>query len=285
MSMKKNTIIRKPLLITIIYIIICIGFTKYLTELNCITLNGFEKQNRQNIITVQANTPTQLKKLPYTTALSTKNNQHSTTLSRGYNENLDKYPSNKILSYNSEDELYSLKESALLDSYYTKKASINSTSITSKENSVVNAHLPSYLMYKNVNITNLKEFLNSKNSLLVEEPYFSTILSVCKDFNLNPLVIFAITGQEQSFVPKDTENAYKIANNPFNVFYSWRRYNTNIKDATRIAARTVVNLCKNKPKNVDAFTWINREYSEDKNWSKAIRSLFNELEDNVSYWK
>ena len=81
-------------------------------------------------------------------------------------------------------------------------------------------------MYKNVNITNLKEFLNSKDSLLVEEPYFSTILSVSKDFNLNPLVMFAITGQEQSFVPKSDENAYKIANNPFNVFYSWKKYNT-----------------------------------------------------------
>ena len=58
-----------------------------------------------------------------------------------------------------------------------------------------------------------------------------------------------------------------------------------IQDATSIAARTLVNLCKNKPTNIDAFTWINRKYSEDKNWSKAVRSIFKQLEGNVSYWK
>lgn len=98
---------------------------------------------------------------------------------------------------------------------------MNSNSIIPKEQ-VLNAHLPDYLMYKNVNITNLKGFLKLKNSILVEEPHFSTILSICKDFNLNPLIIFAITGQEQSFVPRSDEDAYRIANNPFNVFISWR---------------------------------------------------------------
>jgi hypothetical protein len=160
-----------------------------------------------------------------------------------------------------------------------------STSDVPSEIPVINAHLSDYLMYKDVNTTNLKDFLKTKNSLLAEEPYFSTILSVSKDFNLNPLIMFAITGQEQSFVPKNNDNAYKIANNPFNVFNSWKKYNTNIEDTTTIAARTLVNLSKNKPDNIDGITWINRKYSQDKNWSKAVRSIFKQIEDNVSYLK
>jgi len=36
---------------------------------------------------------------------------------------------------------------------------------------------------------------------------------------------------------------------------------------------------------MDVFTWVNRKYSEDKDWSKAIRSIFKQLEKNVSYCK
>ncbi|MBU3146200.1 hypothetical protein [Clostridium sp. CF012] len=282
--MKHNLINWKLLLLTIIYSVICIVFIKNFTGYTSIIFNDFEKGNSKIIITTPAYETALSNKLPYATTLSPRDKK-SLTLSRGYIEPLDMNLSKKIESYNYEDDLYTLNESALLESYNTKKANISSTNIMPNENPVVNAHLPNYLMYKNVNITSLKEFLKSKNSLLIEEPYFSAILDVSKDFNLNPLVMFAITGQEQSFVPKDDENAYKIANNPFNVFYSWKRYNTSIEDSASIAARTVVNLCKNKPNNIDAFTWINRKYSEDKNWSKAVRSIFNQLEDNISYWK
>ena len=282
--MKHNLINSKLRLLTIIYSVICIVFIKNFTVFNNIVFNDFEKGNSKIIVTTPTYETALSNKLPYATTLSPRDKK-SLTLSRGYIEPLDVNLSKKTESYNYEDDLYTLNESALLESYNTKKANISSTNIMPNENPVVNAHLPNYLMYKNVNITSLKEFLKSKNSLLIEEPYFSAILDVSKDFNLNPLVMFAITGQEQSFVPKDDENAYKIANNPFNVFYSWKRYNTSIEDSASIAARTVVNLCKNKPDNIDAFTWINRKYSEDKNWSKAVRSIFNQLEDNISYWK
>lgn len=284
MSMKNNLTSLKLLLVTIIYSVVCIIFVKNYTSLTHTTLTDLKKENSKVIITIPTYEKTLSSKLPYATTQPPKDN-NSPTLSRGYIEPLDKYPSKKIESYNYEDTIYTLNESALIESYYAKKASISSNNIIPLENSVVNAHLPDYLMYKNVNITDLKEFLKSKNSLLIEEPYFSTILSVSKDFNLNPLVMFAITGQEQSFVPKDDENAYKIANNPFNVFYSWKKYNTSILDSASIAARTLVNLCKNKPNDIDAFTWINRKYSEDKSWSKAVRSIFKQLEGNVPYWK
>lgn len=287
MSMKNYLIKWKFLLYTIIYSILCIIFIRNFASFNIETFNNPEKNNSEGIVRVTPLYATTLSnKLPYNTSRSTKDGQPP-NLSRGNNEDLDRDPTiDNSKTYNKDDELYILNETALLDSYYEKKASVNSTSIINKKNNqVINAHLPDDLMYKNVNITDLKEFLQSKNSLLVEEPYFSTIISVSKDFNLNPLVMFAITGQEQSFVPKTDKNAHEIANNPFNVFYSWKHYNTDIQDATSIAARTIINLCKNRPNNIDAFTWVNRKYSEDKNWSKAIRSIFSQLESNVSYWK
>ncbi|MBZ9622547.1 glucosaminidase domain-containing protein [Clostridium sp. FP2] len=138
-------------------------------------------------------------------------------------------------------------------------------------------HLPEYFNYKTIDKGKLLEFLNSRNSILAEEPYFSAIIRTSKEFNLNPHILFAITGQEQSFVPKSHENAQKIANNPFNVFHSWKEYNTDIYDSSRIAARTVINLSKDKPTNMDIFDWINSKYAEDKSWGKGVKEIFEEL--------
>lgn len=137
--------------------------------------------------------------------------------------------------------------------------------------------IPEYFKYKDINTENLKNFLNNKNSLLADEPYFSAILKSSKDFNLNPLILFAITGQEQHFVPKSEKNAKRIANNPFNVFHSWYEYNTDIQDSSTIAARTIVNLCKDRPPKEDPFKWINQKYAEDKNWWKGVKAIYEEL--------
>lgn len=145
-----------------------------------------------------------------------------------------------------------------------------------------NSHLPEYMRYRTINEEKLKSFLDKHNSILSKEPYFSTIFSVAKEFNLNPIVLFSITGQEQSFVPKNIHNAAKIANNPFNVYHSWEEYNTNIKDTSSIAARTVINLSKDMPKNADPFLWIGKDYAEDKEWGKGVKAIFKELSEYVN---
>lgn len=147
-------------------------------------------------------------------------------------------------------------------------------------NKIVNSNVPSYFNYKDINKDSLKRYLHSKNSLLGEEPYFSTLITVAKNFNLNPFVLFAITGQEQSFVPASDKDAKKIVNNPFNVYHSWQEYNTNLKDAAEIASRTVINLCKDRPNNEEPFHWINRKYAEDPKWSEGVLKFYNELEKN-----
>lgn len=153
--------------------------------------------------------------------------------------------------------------------------------ITKIDNKYPNSNLPEYIRYKTINEDKLKKFLDNHNSLLAKEPYFSTILSAAKEFNLNPVVLFSITGQEQNFVPKDTKDALKIANNPFNVYHSWKEYNTDIKDSSSIAARTLIDLSKNIPKDADPFLWIGKEYAEDRAWGNGVKSIFKELNDYV----
>ncbi|BBH19924.1 hypothetical protein Back11_12690 [Paenibacillus baekrokdamisoli] len=133
--------------------------------------------------------------------------------------------------------------------------------------------LPSELQYTAINEKQLVQYLQKKSSLLAEEPYLHAILNVAKEMDIHPLLLFAITGQEQAFVPKTHKLAKEIANNPFNVFHSWSEYNTTIEQSTRIAAKTINRLSKDRPNNKDAITWINREYAEDRYWSKGVTSI------------
>lgn len=161
------------------------------------------------------------------------------------------------------------------------KKDINDTSLNKTDQIIKAAKNTSKLSkeyrYIEINSPELKKFLNSKNSLLAEEPYFSTIILAAKEYDLNPLILFAITGQEQGFVPKDNKDAKKIANNPFNVYHSWKEYNTSIEDTCKIASITIINICKDLPSDIDTFEWINKTYAEDKEWGKGVKIIFEKL--------
>lgn len=145
-----------------------------------------------------------------------------------------------------------------------------------------NKYLPEYLKYQRVDTKKLKTFLNNRSSLLCKEPYFSTIMTTAKEFNLNPILLFAITGQEQNFVPANTPDAYKIANNPFNVYHSWQEYNTDIADSSKIAANTIINLSEDRPKENNPFMWIGNKYAEDTQWGVGVQSIFEEINNCFS---
>ncbi|AKN30464.1 hypothetical protein Ccar_06350 [Clostridium carboxidivorans P7] len=184
-----------------------------------------------------------------------------------------------IMFYPISKVAYSMSSKSNFKFYSFKEKSISQGLLQNTSSKFSNAHLPDYMKYKDIDEVKLKKFLTLHKSLLVKEPYFSTIMSVAKEFNLNPLVLFAITGQEQSFVPEDTKFASKIANNPFNVFHSWQEYNTDIKDTSKIAARTVINLSKDMPKDSDPFLWVGKSYAEDKNWGKGVEAIFKDLSE------
>lgn len=141
--------------------------------------------------------------------------------------------------------------------------------------------LPEELQYRAVDTAKLEAALEKRNSILADELYFPAILQAASEYNVNPLLLFAITGQEQAFVPRTDKNATKIANNPFNVYHSWTEYNTNISDSASIAANTVVSLSRNRPADVDPLVWINRKYAEDSKWWVGVSRIFRELQVEV----
>jgi len=116
---------------------------------------------------------------------------------------------------------------------------------------------------------------------LADEPYFTTIISVADEYNLHPFLLFAITGQEQGFVPRTHKKAEKIANNPFNVFHSWEEYNTTISESSIIAAKTIINLSQERPEDTHPLQWVNRKYAEDPNWWKGVAAIFERMEKEV----
>ncbi|ACT01313.1 glucosaminidase domain-containing protein [Paenibacillus sp. JDR-2] len=146
---------------------------------------------------------------------------------------------------------------------------------------VAGNELPNELRYTDVDKESLVDYLNSKDSLLAEQPYLDAIIDAAKTFDIHPLFLFAITGQEQAFVPKSNKQAMKIANNPFNVFYSWKDYNTTIHDSARIASQTVLKWSKNRPEGKDPIAWINRKYAEDQNWANGVSKIFASMKSKV----
>ena len=163
----------------------------------------------------------------------------------------------------------------------TSHFDLNSTSIElpiSLELATAANYMQPTLQYQEFNQDALRSWLEERNSLLAYEPYFSTIIATAKDFNIHPLLLFSITGQEQNFVPKVHERATEIANNPFNLYGSWKDFNTSIEESSQIVSRTLINLGKDCPKDEDQIKWINKSYAEDPNWHLGVSYFFNELQ-------
>lgn len=155
---------------------------------------------------------------------------------------------------------------------------LNDNPVKQSSVTVTQNHLPEYLQYKSVNLEALKLWLKERDSALAEEPYLISIHNTAKEYDINPLLMFAITGQEQGFVPNTNADAANIVNNPFNVFGSWEDYNTDIDDSSKIAAITIINLSKDCPENEDPLKWINRKYAEDETWHIGVAKIFSQLE-------
>lgn len=145
------------------------------------------------------------------------------------------------------------------------------------EAETMEAGMPAELRYADIDADAVKAYLNSRDSLLTDEPYFGAIVASARKYDVNPLLLFAITGQEQGFVPRSGKQAKRIANNPFNVFHSWQEYNTDIADSSAIAAKLIAKLGASRPAGEEPFAWLNRAYAEDPAWADGVRQLFAKL--------
>ena len=146
---------------------------------------------------------------------------------------------------------------------------------------VADARNADELAYAKVDEERLKAYLRGRDSLLAEEPYFGAIVAAAASHDVHPLLLFAITGQEQSFVPSTHERAEAIASNPFNVYGSWEHYRTDIADAAGLAARLVAKRLEDRPDDVDPIRWINASYAEDPNWWKGVSWFFVDMKKQI----
>lgn len=135
--------------------------------------------------------------------------------------------------------------------------------------------------YRIYDYEHLKEFFKAHESKLIEQNNFKIIVDTARQYNLDPLLLFAIIGQEQSYVPSSGAYSSQIINNPYNVFTSWQFYNTNLKDSTEIASHLLDRVINECPKDEDIFEWINKTYAEDDKWSEGVRRIYYRLHDYV----
>lgn len=119
---------------------------------------------------------------------------------------------------------------------------------------------------------------DTRKGLIGSSAHFNAIISLAKANDMDPLLLFAIIGQEQAFVPVDSYRATDVLNNPFNVFHSWMAFNTDLNESTQIAINTIKNRLKSLPKDESPFIWLNGIYAEDKNWHVGVQLIYQHLQ-------
>lgn len=171
----------------------------------------------------------------------------------------------------------------LNDKYMSLKTKVFQSLIRSgiEPDSTLSDELHPDLKYVEVSKEALQNWLKGQHSMLAEEPFITEILATARRYDVNPLLLIAIAGQEQLYVPLESQNANKMVNNPFNVFGSWQKYNTNIRDSSRLAASLIISAGKNRPAYMDPILWLNRVYAKDPNWWKGVDQIYTKLKQDL----
>ena len=116
-----------------------------------------------------------------------------------------------------------------------------------------------------------------RKGLIGQAEHYNLIIQMAKLNDIDPLLLFAIIGHEQAFVPLDAAYRDKIIYNPYNVYHSWVDYNTDLVDATQIAINTIKLRLRTKPSDTPSFEWLNLTYAEDPNWHLGVKAIYNHL--------
>lgn len=119
--------------------------------------------------------------------------------------------------------------------------------------------------------------LLQRNGSIGNAEHYNLVIQLARLNDIDPLLLFAIIGHEQAFVPMDAIHRERIIRNPYNVYHSWLEYNTNLVDSTQIAINTIKLRLDKKPLDVAAFEWLNMTYAEDPNWHVGVNAIYNHL--------
>ncbi len=115
---------------------------------------------------------------------------------------------------------------------------------------------PKALRYREIDPLALMVWLERRGSYLAGPEFVAGFIEAGRRHNIDPRLLVAITGAEQSFVPRRNPSAWKIAQNPFNVFGCWCSTSIGFATSARIAAATVARLSQDMPPGYDAIRWL-----------------------------
>ncbi len=136
---------------------------------------------------------------------------------------------------------------------------------------------PTYLRYQNVSLEHLKSFLDQKHSKLLTEDYLDQLLGYSCEKDLNPLLLIAIIGQEQNFVPLQHPFAQRMIENPFNIYGSWETHPVGFTASMKEACYTINKALEGRRLYNDPFEVINGIYAEDEDWHLGVKVIFRDL--------
>ncbi len=151
---------------------------------------------------------------------------------------------------------------------------------------------PQALQYKAVNASEIITFLQGYSSDLADTADVNTIISAAQQYDINPLLLFAITGQE---VCLDSTTAYptlyiEMHDNPFDVYgaYNLTYGEYDLQQTADVAAETcATRLSVAPPAGENAIAWINDpgntagngQYAQDPGWATGVIAFFNIMND------
>ncbi|GGG06343.1 hypothetical protein GCM10010912_58670 [Paenibacillus albidus] len=143
--------------------------------------------------------------------------------------------------------------------------------------------LPSELGYTPLNIDYVFQFLDERKSALADRGLLQLIDDAGRTKNVSPYLLIAITGQEQSFVPRKNNHASQIIKNPWNVFGCWckgKGATLTTGESAQIAANTIIKLSKDRPDGRDPIQWLSAKdnprgyYAEHNGWWIGVSKYF-----------
>ena len=124
-------------------------------------------------------------------------------------------------------------------------------------------------------------WLQRRDSALATMEFANACIKAGRRYNVNPLLLVAITGQEQSFCPAGSPAA--MLRNPWNTFGSWQNTDHPVEKSAMYAAECIARLSGGRPEGFHPVAWLNSTdnkggmYATDPNWWKGVSAFFREL--------
>jgi hypothetical protein len=139
------------------------------------------------------------------------------------------------------------------------------------------------LHYQPVSASTIVAFYLAHDSQLANDRSAEAILRAAARHDVDPAVLVAVTGQEQSYAPIGQNP--RIAKNPFNVYGCWCKTNIPIEESAEVAAGTIAHRLRCLPRHgSNLIVWINSYanpcvkaegvYAEDRHWGIGVALIY-----------